>query len=72
MDQLLTARDVAKLLNVSVGWVHDHSKESYPRLKVIKLGKGQKALLRFQLADVLEFIEQNKRKTDKAPYKLLK
>src|SRR5579864_2886819 len=53
-EQLLTPADVARILNVSVGWVRDHATRKQPRLPVVKLGK----LLRFRPTDVEQFVEQ--------------
>jgi len=58
INSLWTARDVAKRLNVSIGWVHDHANgKRRPFLRSIKVGK----CLRFRPADVEAFIEECQR-----------
>jgi excisionase family DNA binding protein len=57
-DQLLTARQVAKRLQVSVGWVTSHaSGKRKPVLPSFKLGKS----VRFRSADVDAFLERCRR-----------
>jgi excisionase family DNA binding protein len=51
-EGLLTASQVAKLLNVSEGWVRDHATRKHPHLPTVKLGK----LLRFRRQDLEQFI----------------
>jgi hypothetical protein len=58
---LLTAADVAKILNVSPSWVREHSTTKTPRLPVIKLGSGKTACTRYHLADIMEFIETQRK-----------
>jgi excisionase family DNA binding protein len=53
-QKLLPPSDVAKLLNVSVGWVRDHATRKQPHLPAVKLGK----LLRFRPEDVEDFIRR--------------
>jgi predicted DNA-binding transcriptional regulator AlpA len=55
---LLTIRDVAKLLGVSVGWIRDHSTRRNPRIPVVRLG-GRRALLRYRQSDVDQFISEH-------------
>jgi excisionase family DNA binding protein len=52
-DRLLTARDVARLLGVSAGWVREHATRKQPRLPAVRLGR----LHRFRQSDIEEFIE---------------
>jgi excisionase family DNA binding protein len=52
-DRLYTAKEVAAKLGVSERWVRDHATRRQPRLRAVKLG----SLLRFQWADVHEFIQ---------------
>jgi excisionase family DNA binding protein len=56
-ESLLTARQVAELLNVSITWVLDHATRRRPHIKSVKLGK----VVRFRLADVEKFVEQCER-----------
>jgi hypothetical protein len=53
-EQLLTAKQVAEILQVSPGWVRDHAGRKQPHLKCVHVGD----LLRFRPSDVNEFIEQ--------------
>ena len=54
LETLLTAREVAKILKVSYGWVKDHVGRKQPHLRCVRVGD----LLRFRPKDVKEFIEQ--------------
>lgn len=63
MDQtaatpLLTVEDVARLLGTSKAWVRDHATRRNPRIPVVRLG-GRRALLRFRLEDIQEFIDRH-------------
>ena len=60
--RLLDSKEVASMLNVSEGWVRDHSNPNgpTPRLPCMKLGSGKTALIRFHLADVQQFIEDQR------------
>jgi excisionase family DNA binding protein len=60
-QKLLTPKEVAKWLNVSVDWVHNHATRKNPRLPVVRIGK----LLRFRNDDVEEFILGQSRRSDK-------
>lgn len=54
-EQLLTVREVAKWLQVSSGWVHDHATgRRKPVLPCVKLGK----LLRFRPSEVVAWLEE--------------
>lgn len=53
-ERLLTPKDVAEILAVSVAWVLDHSSRRRPLLQSVKLGKA----VRFRRADVEEFIRE--------------
>lgn len=56
--QLLTVAQVAQLLQVSKGWVHDHTNgRRRPSLKHVRLGKS----VRFKRDDIQAFIEQQLR-----------
>ena len=50
-EKLLTPREVASWLDVSVDWVQDHATEKEPRIASVRIGK----LLRFRRDDVEEF-----------------
>jgi predicted DNA-binding transcriptional regulator AlpA len=52
-NKLITAAEVAARFGVSRTWVYDNAEP----LGVIRLGTGAKARLRFDPAQVLEFIE---------------
>jgi hypothetical protein len=54
---LLDAQQVAALLNVSEGWVWDHSATKEPRLPALKFGPGKTAIVRYHPADIQDFIE---------------
>ena len=54
LETLLTAREVARILRVSYGWVKDHATRKEPRLRYVRVGD----LLRFRPRDVVEFIEK--------------
>jgi excisionase family DNA binding protein len=54
MERLLTAKEVAEILSVSVAWVLDHSSRRRPFLPPIRLGKA----VRFRRSDVEEFIQK--------------
>ena len=51
-DKLLTPREVASWLDVSVDWVQDHATVKEPRIASVRIGK----LLRFRRDDIEEFI----------------
>jgi excisionase family DNA binding protein len=51
-QKLLTPKEVARWLDVSIDWVHNHATRKNPRLPVVRIGK----LLRFRSEDVEEFI----------------
>lgn len=53
-DRLLTPREVAEILAVSVAWVLDHSSRRRPLLPSVKLGK----VVRFRSEEVEEFIRE--------------
>ncbi|MCA2969390.1 MAG: helix-turn-helix domain-containing protein [Acidobacteriaceae bacterium] len=54
LERLLTPRDVAHWLGVSVDWVQDHATSKEPRLPCLRLGK----LLRFRRDEVAAFIAE--------------
>jgi excisionase family DNA binding protein len=56
-EALLTARDVAELLNVPVSWVYERTRErSAGRIPGFRLGK----YWRFREADVLAWLERQR------------
>lgn len=58
VEQLLTAEDVAKRLNVSTDWVWDHSSRKKPLLPVIRMGDGA---LRYCPSGIEAFIDERER-----------
>jgi excisionase family DNA binding protein len=53
-DGLLTVHDAARVLNVSVSWVYEHSRpEAQDRLPFVKLGK----YVRFDRTDLRAYID---------------
>jgi excisionase family DNA binding protein len=53
-ERLLTPKEVAELLAVSVAWVLDHASRRRPLLPSVKLGKA----VRFRREEVEEFIRE--------------
>ena len=53
-EYLMTPREVAGWLRVSVAWVLDHASRRAPRLPSVKLGKA----VRFRREDVERFIDE--------------
>jgi excisionase family DNA binding protein len=53
-ERLLTPKEVAEILSVSVAWVLDHSSRRRPYLPAIRLGKA----VRFRRSDVEVFIQE--------------
>jgi excisionase family DNA binding protein len=54
MERLLTAEEVAKILNVSTAWVYDHADRKRPQIPSVRLGKA----VRFRPEDVEQFIRE--------------
>jgi excisionase family DNA binding protein len=53
-DELLTVHDAARVLNVSVSWVYEHTRDdAEDRLPFVKLGK----YLRFDRTDLRAYID---------------
>ena len=53
-DELLTVNDAARLLNVTVSWVYEHTRDdAEDRLPFVKLGK----YVRFDRTDLREYID---------------
>ncbi|HEY0757867.1 MAG TPA: helix-turn-helix domain-containing protein [Acidisarcina sp.] len=57
-DPLLTADDVAAMLNVTKDWVWDHSSRKPPYLPVIRMSDG---VLRYRLSELEEFVNERER-----------
>jgi excisionase family DNA binding protein len=53
---LLTPKQVAQRLQVSVAWVRDHSTRKHPRLPVVRIG----GLLRFDGSDIDSWIAEQR------------
>jgi excisionase family DNA binding protein len=52
---LLTVSEVARLLQISEGWVRDHATgRRQPDIKSIRLGRS----IRFRYEDIVQFIEE--------------
>ena len=62
-DPLLTPKQVAKRLSVSVDWVWDHSSRKSPLLPVIRIGHGlgRGGILRYRASKIEEFIAEQER-----------
>jgi predicted DNA-binding transcriptional regulator AlpA len=61
-ERLLTAREVASILGVSVAWVIQHANGARrPLIPSVKFGVGQKSPVRFRHADVEAFIARHAR-----------
>jgi hypothetical protein len=56
--RLWTLDEVAKFLQMSRGWVRDHSTRRQPRIPCMRLG-GRRAVLRFRPQDVKQFVNEN-------------
>jgi excisionase family DNA binding protein len=54
MEKLLTACQVAEILNVSQAWVYDHADRKRPFIPSVRLGKA----VRFRPQDLQKFIEE--------------
>lgn len=53
-EELLTVSDAARLLNVTVSWVYEHTRDdAEDRLPFVKLGK----YVRFDRSDLREYID---------------
>lgn len=50
--KLLTAEEVARMLDVSTAWVYDHAGRKRPFIPVVRLGKA----VRFRPEDIDQFI----------------
>jgi excisionase family DNA binding protein len=58
MERLLTAEEVAKILNVSVAWVYDHADRKRPMVPSVRLGKA----VRFRPEDIEQFVREMTRR----------
>jgi excisionase family DNA binding protein len=61
---LMSLDDVAELLQVSKGWVRDHTTRRSPRIPVVRFG-GRRAVLRFRREDIDQFITAHLISTEK-------
>lgn len=65
-EGLLTVHDAARLLNVSVSWVYEHSRDdAQDRLPFVKLGK----YVRFDRADLRAYIDTKRMSAGTTPRK---
>ncbi len=60
-ERLLTSREVAEWLGVSIDWVQAHATRRTPRIRVVRLGTGPggRQMLRFRRSDVEKFIAEH-------------
>ena len=58
MERLLTAEEVAKILNVSAAWVYDHADRKRPMVPSVRLGKA----VRFRPEDIEQFVREMTRR----------
>jgi excisionase family DNA binding protein len=58
MDKLLTAEEVAKILNVSTAWVYDHADRKQPLIPSVRLGKA----VRFRPEHIEQFVREMTRR----------
>ena len=57
-DELLTVHDAARLLNVTVSWIYEHTREAAEDpLPFLKLGK----YVRFNRADLRDYVNAKRR-----------
>jgi excisionase family DNA binding protein len=57
-DELLTARDAARLLSVTVSWIYEHTRDDADdRLPCLRLGK----YVRFDRADLRAYVDAKRR-----------
>jgi excisionase family DNA binding protein len=65
-DGLLTVHDAARLLNVSVSWVYEHTRRNVEdRLPCVKLGK----YLRFDRADLRMYVDSKRAASRRQPHR---
>ena len=63
-DELLTVHDAARLLNVSVSWIYEHTRdEAADRLPFVKLGK----YLRFDKSDLRAYVDAKRAASRRQP-----
>lgn len=60
---LITPKQVAQRLQVSIAWVRDHSTRKHPRLPVVRIG----GLLRFRTSDIESWLEEQVRLSARPP-----
>lgn len=64
-DEILTAKELASQLKVSVEWVRDHAQgRRQPALPSVRLG-GRRGLLRFRQSQIDKFLKDNQRNGDR-------
>jgi predicted DNA-binding transcriptional regulator AlpA len=73
-ETLLRSAQVAKILQCSVPWVYKASESGLlPSVRIPCPGKGQKqtkTMVRFQMADVMEFIDAHRKGAVDCPSKV--
>ncbi len=63
-DELLTVHDAARVLNVSVSWVYEHTRDdAEDRLPFVKLGK----YLRFDRTDLRAYVDDKRAASRRQP-----
>lgn len=55
-NPLLDEHDVARMLNVNVSWVKNHSTRVRPILPSVKLGASKRSKRRYRKEDIQQFI----------------
>ena len=58
-DDLLNAREVATMLNVTVDWVKNHSTRLMPFIPSVKWGDGPKGPRRYRHVDILRSVDDH-------------
>jgi excisionase family DNA binding protein len=63
-DELLTVRDAARVLNVPVSWIYEHTRpDAEDRLPCVKLGK----YLRFDRTDLRAYVDAKRAAARRQP-----
>lgn len=63
-QELLTVQDAARLLNVSVSWIYEHTRDDADdRLPFVKLGK----YVRFDRTDLRDYIDRKREAAGRRP-----
>ena len=64
LEELLTVHDAARVLNVSVSWIYEHTRDdAEDRLPFVKLGK----YLRFDRTDLRAYIDAKRAASRRQP-----